>query len=488
MKTRFLYVLLLFSCFPAGHSQTGFQVIFQSPSDDYVQDIAEGVNNTYFAVGSYRSNLYPWNYIGLIYRIRSASDTFSRRLVFSDTVTRLFRIIKSGEHEFLLLGTICNPPEYTERLFIAKMDTNLSIIWRKEYKLKSYNWFWSINCLNAKNSSLILFGTAWQDSNGQRDVFFVNVTPYGDTIKSGYYLPESPAIRSGVFSPDSSSIWFFGGGFDYNYRGERAEFDTNYVLQRIDWLPELTYGDNGNIVQWYNTQKLLYSGLFPIDPFGGGPQDDDLGMTFMDTALNMNSLHYFGAIDTIDYPSYERNFSYLDTNRIFFAGTKNVFIGFFPQEVSWIMAGLLDHNLNTQYFKMFGGDAYYMATCVLATSDGGSIISATRYDYTTQDFERDCYFLKLDENGLITSDGGSNEINSRLSPDIFPNPGNDIVNVSGVDIGIIEFYSIDGRKILSQYIGPLSKSIGVSNLLPGCYIYRILNKNIPIGTGKWIKL
>jgi hypothetical protein len=486
LKEKVLLTVLFLSCFQFGHPQSAFKVLFQNPLDDYVGDMVEGANNTYYAVGCCGYNFEPWNFRGLVYRLRSEADTFSIRIAFSDTVTRFLRILNRGVNKFIILGAICNPPEYHERLLIAGMDTNLNITWRKEYRMKNYDRIWRINYLYKNSYSLILFGNIVYDSlGGQVDGFFAEVTLDGDTVKTGYYLSYNPNIHSGVYNPDSSGLWIFGEGFDYNGRGERAEFDTNFILNRIDWIPEVV--DGYSHAQWYSGNKLLFGGLFQIDPYGGGPQDNDMGVSFMDTALNIPDLHYFGAVDTIDYPAINRIFHYLDTNRIYIAGTYHVIIDFYPQGISWIMTGLLDHDLNTIYFYLYGGDAYYVTTNILATSDGGSIISAMRYDYITQWNERDIYFLKLDENGLITS-GGTDQKQPLENVLLFPNPGKDLISIMGVNQGTVEIYSVYGQEMISHSIEISGHYISVTNIQPGCYYFRLLNDKGAVYQGKWIKI
>lgn len=47
-----LFTVLMFLFIPSGYTQSAFKVLFQNPSDDYLGDIAEGANNTYYAVGT----------------------------------------------------------------------------------------------------------------------------------------------------------------------------------------------------------------------------------------------------------------------------------------------------------------------------------------------------------------------------------------------------------------------------------------------------
>jgi hypothetical protein len=62
--------------------------------------------------------------------------------------------------------------------------------------------------------------------------------------------------------------------------------------------------------------------------------------------------------------------------------------------------------------KYIGGDAYYRFCNLTATSDGGLLITAMRYDYLTQDHERDAYIFKFDSIDLTV--GIDENINNKF--------------------------------------------------------------------------
>jgi len=74
--------------------------------------------------------------------------------------------------------------------------------------------------------------------------------------------------------------------------------------------------------------------------------------------------------------------------------------------------------------KYYGGDACYLLMSILATQDGGCVMAGSRYDYQTQNMERDVYILKVDEDGLITWAYNIPEVTKETL--IYPNPGNDL--------------------------------------------------------------
>jgi hypothetical protein len=126
MSYKLLFIVAVFMHFSTIiYSQNTFEVLFQNPQDDRVLDIVEDIPGVFYAVGYSGYNSQPDSYKGLIYKLRSGTDTVSRRIVFSDTVTRLFKICKVQNHQFLLFGSISYPPIYEEKLMIIKIDSNI---------------------------------------------------------------------------------------------------------------------------------------------------------------------------------------------------------------------------------------------------------------------------------------------------------------------------------------------------------------------------
>ncbi len=156
---RILYTTTLFLLFIAiTCSQTAFEVLFQNPQEDCIVDIVEDIQGVFYAVGYSGYNNQPESYKGLIFKIRSATDTSSHRIVFSDTVTRFFKISKVENHQFLLFGTIAYPPLYEEKLLVMKIDSNLHMIWKKDYKLFNYDHIYRLNFVKGAGNDYWLFG------------------------------------------------------------------------------------------------------------------------------------------------------------------------------------------------------------------------------------------------------------------------------------------------------------------------------------------
>jgi hypothetical protein len=196
-----------------------------------------------------------------------------------------------------------------------------------------------------------------------------------------------------------------------------------------------------------------------------------IGFSVLDTSMQWQQVQYFGSDDTSYYTSYSRpTFDFHTTDSIFFTGTKNQISSFFPQKPSWIMAGALDSDFQPYYINYYGGDAYYHANSMLLTSDGGSIILADRYDKNTQGYEYDVFFLKLNNQGLIT-EVNQNEICPHRPFLISPNPFENSLQIEMFnETAALTLIDLSGREVQKEILTKGVNKINTSKLHIGIYV------------------
>jgi hypothetical protein len=149
------------------------------------------------------------------------------------------------------------------------------------------------------------------------------------------------------------------------------------------------------------------------------------------------------------------------------------------------MTGQTDKQLQTRYFKYFGGDRYYDAFYVLATQDGGSFICGSWYDHDTHIFNP--IFLKLNEEGLITA--SSETFMKERNIAFWPVPFTSQLNYQSVlPFSRLQLYDNMGRLVYETFGRELKGSIAVDRLDAGIYHYKVtfLNNILP-ETGRIIK-
>ena len=154
---------------------------------------------------------------------------------------------------------------------------------------------------------------------------------------------------------------------------------------------------------------------------------------------------------------------------------------------SWFHLIKINPDISPIWEYWYGGDAYYFLYTILATNDGGCIMVGNRYDYETQNQERDIYIVKVDSNGLIT---WTQEIpTDKPETTVYPNPGTNVLNIKN-DNNLLDFelINLNGQIVIRQIVNNNINTINTESLKPGMYFYKLNdNKNKTFETGKWIK-
>ena len=157
---------------------------------------------------------------------------------------------------------------------------------------------------------------------------------------------------------------------------------------------------------------------------------------------------------------------------------------------SWLVVLQTDSMLNIRWERLYGGDARYFMTKMIATDDGGCLLAGCRYDYQNT-FEQDLgmVVLKLNSEGLMVGAGEEPRIEMHEAV-VYPNPGSEVLHVHiAVQYPDSEIFLFDmsGRVVLQQKMQGSNVRINTTLLKPGMYLYHITS---PVGleeSGQWLK-
>lgn len=269
--------------------------------------------------------------------------------------------------------------------------------------------------------------------------------------------------------------------YNHNLEMDTAYQYDQYNINHLGWQNQL---------EWYKNKELLIAGLL-VYPSGSW-QDEASAIIKIDTNFTTKKFRKFGHQDTSEYPAFARSIAITHDNYIYNCATSNIYnMNFWPyqQQPSWVMINKVDSNLNVVWKKFYGGDAFYSTNDIIATPDGGCIVTGYRYDHLTQNQETDAFILKIDQNGLITSNKETQQIKS-YNAIVYPNPAKDKLtfriaeNFTNSEITIND---LSGKQI--QTIANVSsiENIDISSFSNGIYVFTIKNNNQIIETGRFVK-
>jgi hypothetical protein len=97
----------------------------------------------------------------------------------------------------------------------------------------------------------------------------------------------------------------------------------------------------------------------------------------------------------------------------------------------------------------------------------------------------DQFFLVLDDI-VVDQPASINEMNLEVS--MFPNPANDVLNISTAqDISSIKVVSLDGKVVLSESVQGSTCNVNVSGLTSGAYVLEVVGNNGSVNHSNFIK-
>lgn len=479
-------------------SQQTFFTFFPSVLNAVILDMIEDQYGNYLAVGQQRiSNDFSTNR-GTLWRITSQGDTLSKNFSHGgDTSTGFVNIIHSEDFYCTILGGITlHQQQNFSYMMILHIDSSLNVVEKKfiappetigASALLVVELMGNYYCIG---SSVNLDGVAQHSimklDNSFDIIGFQTYSFNGTRSFTGSFMDV-------IISPDSTQLWAFGYNLtpDDQSNCDMVVFDTLLNFVEIKPFP---FGEYPNWSQFEDdlTARLLNDSTFLV---GGQfwyqnypePSQIDIGFCKFDSSLVFKPVTVFGAIDTIDAGGFKNTFDFISNDSIFFTGMKRTGGGLYPTSPSWIHVGLINNNMNPYYVRYYGGDAFYWVNSILATSDGGALIAGDRYDYLTQGYERDAFFLKVNRDGLVTS--SKHEPYCPYLPfTVYPNPGNDypIINLASQN-AFLRVYNISGQMILSITLKEGANQVDFSRLPNGSYILSIVDQNGEVFSKKWIK-
>lgn len=483
-----IIILVSLSSVYKSHGQSSFNFTYSTLSDEMALTAVETPDGGFIVAaktGSYLSSTYDYN--TLLIKLSPQGDTIkTKSFVKSDGYCLISQLVKSDDGNFLGIGKQQSPSGTS--LWLLKINSDLQILLDKTYAINLMYAVYFFGFID-QNSNLIMYGSASDDLYHPHPYIY-RMTQSGDSL-SYRYFPDSNAqyVFSMIDKPGTAGYYMMISG-----QYQVPSMTGSQILSFNNDLDVVAIDTIASDLQLYFNVKGLNNHEFILtgkkDVYGTSQRTDLLGIKKMDTLFIWQKSSSLGPIDTVNYPAYYRNLDFTDTNNIYYGGICNQAIAEFSPNKSYYLIGKFDSELNLKWQKYFGGDMYYSLWGVTATSDGGCLLTGAKFNYLTQNMERDICVIKTNPDGIITTAGNKPE---SLFHDVmvYPNPGTDHITVeSGPQVygGRINFLDLNGNLVINQQIdGSPRLKVNVKSLVAGAYIWRVLKMDKVIDSGKWIK-
>ena len=502
MKQILILLLIAFSY--NAYSQSAFELLIKSDEDEILTDAIELENNDIIMVGAIgtfhgQHSNYPVFENSYILKINSQGEIISEKyIILEDSCFAIQNILLNNNSEIIIIGTAMRKDIGYANVFVyQKYDLDFNLLMDKRYKAPKHEVDIKIHKTNIISTNLIICGFTHQSKNVgfDLDMFYFKIDEQGDSINSNFFISDEENISMAfdiIEKMDGSGYYSLTIGYPFSDQtagGHILNMDNDLNVLSYKNIPENIY-NNGDL-KWFTDTTYIHTGHKYRD--GNLNYMRNLGISILDTAHNIISSNNFGVMDTISLAGAYKSLEYnIGDEFIYLCGTYNYdFIagGPFSYKETHIQFVKTNLELEPVWEKFYKGDACYVVMFFKKTNDGGFLFLSSRYDSETQDHERDIHVLKVDADGNMPTniENADVEVTELI---IYPNPGTNLLQIrTAVQQlgGVFYIYDITGKQIMQQYINTSISQINTSNLPGGTYIYKYINNNKLIETGKWVK-
>ncbi|MCF8308779.1 MAG: T9SS type A sorting domain-containing protein [Bacteroidales bacterium] len=485
----YIKILILISFFYSINeiiAQQAFNTTITEPKRQVIHDIKEDANSDFILVGR-NENTDSEMYRGYVIKINTYGEMINDTIVNSEGVASIFFNVFSRNESYVVLGSIYDTTTSTnnQKLWFLKLDHDLNILETKILDLPEEKWISYTNAIIDSDGNYVLTGYTGEEVDNQTvtDPFYYKLSPSGDSITSSFPQEENFLARTYDIMEKSGHTGYYAFSSyldeEENY-GSMVALSNNFEVEEIMSIPMFSFN-------YYSPIRYGNSIIINTNGENDTSGEADLNVMKIDTNANLIDNRWVGKQgDTADYPSYTRGTSRVGLNAFYASGTANISESnpFYGNGIpNWILLGKYTSNLEEQWLKYYGGDAYYHVYSMTTTSDHGCAVVASRFDYENPETDRDIYVMKVNGDGIITWDQAIKPNNKAVT--IYPNPGSHSIHID-TDTRSYTFrlYDAMGQQVLQTRN---QKTIDVSRLEAGIYFYRVATAGKILTSGKWVK-
>ncbi|NPD47885.1 T9SS type A sorting domain-containing protein [Lentimicrobium sp. S6] len=484
MKNILLSLLLGFSSLLI--AQQTFQTTIKTSTDLFVSN-SICLENSYLILCV---NYLPNNSAsGIVYQIDQIGQLHDSLVIENDgfgaTVNKAI-ILENG-----LIRLFCTKEQQGSAGFydicLIDIDEDLNIIQELQYDIGIGKGWSHINEVIKENGDIILAsmvdGSPPQSGTQYIDKCLMKIKQNGDLLFDSVYNQSGLEITMDFLEfPNSNNyilycIQNFDAGIflkQINILNSDLEFVENKWIEDFSLQASMrNFGDEDFVI--CNKKEIDNGGWYTA-------------VSTYDIGFERTNQILLGSSDSASYPGLYNSIAFGENETMFIGSTYNLGVDAYPNRESYFRLDNLDYELNLNWQRYFGGDAYYNLIDINETPDGGCILVGTRYEHGTQGpFEKDVFIVKVDEDGLITSTNSNAGIPIKNAI-VLPNPGREYLELhTGAFPATLQLLNLNGSLVLEEAINSNISRVNTLELSSGTYIWSLVKEGKVVESGKWVR-
>jgi hypothetical protein len=337
----------------------------------------------------------------------------------------------------------------------------------------------SLNSIIDTEENIIICGDGLPPIN-----FYYKMSIAGDSITSKFFSSTIQKVPMGIIENNNQDGYY---ALIRNHtNGWSSKVNLNKNLDIIDTLifgNGTTLPDSLYKTYFVSPARMTDGSLFASGIHNGMYNFNGIFLTKISSSDSIVKQRYVESTTLTNHAIYYSNSSYNDN--YYTAYTSNFTNQTaFSNDTSHIHVIKLNDDLETIWHRRIGGDAYNVLFRILATSDGGCILSIYRYE-ENPDYNVNAYIVKLNKDGNLL---WNKEIPLKNSAILYPNPVKNelFIDLSeNIVIDEINIINMSGEIVLNKT--NISFPLNLNNLSNGSYILQI-KTNQDLITNKFTKI
>lgn len=471
------------------YSQQSFELIFGTEGKEARNYTFEN-NGNYITLGSHTSILKNMGRHAEL-NIINAEGHIIKEMAISkqDTNLSVSMGFAISNGNYFIAGRITDtatPDDYNVS-YLCEVNPELDIVWEKMYTLPLAHYSdHSIENFLLTSDSMVIIEGRIDTSIGQWDdlLYLAKYDFDGNQLAFRTYT-DWKDYSSGsdlIFKPDSTGFYLIG------------NVPIDYVA--TDWIEfdlDLNLIDHGLIEDSLSylltplTVRRLQSGNIIMANRSSEPNAgpfDDLEMRIIDQNFNLVKDTILYCDESVYVPDHQ-GMGFIDENNIWVVGFEPSFLSLPGTTIFYFF--LFDSDLHLKGMKMYGGNTRYWFFDLLATTDGGCLITGMVPEHEGTNIY-DNYIIKVMPDDVLTHAEETPATND-WDVHIFPNPFHVALYIETIRNGLsFNLFDAMGRSVYRETMNNFTRTIiATEQLLPGFYYYQINDNNRAVQSGKLMK-